>query len=177
VTVEALRRGDPEVLGDLLRDYGSELQGIAYLILGDRSEAEDVVSDTLLAALDGGASLREATALRSWLIRIATNRALRIRRRLVRIQLVPEIPERAAGQSIEQVERMTLLIELGNLPVRMRAAVVLHYYADLPVSAVAVAMGTSPNTVKTQLRLALERLRQSLSEEAPLVPHVEVGHV
>jgi DNA-directed RNA polymerase specialized sigma24 family protein len=58
VTVEALLRGDPEVLGDLLREYGSELQGIAWLILRDQAEAEDVVADTLLAALDRGSTLR-----------------------------------------------------------------------------------------------------------------------
>ncbi len=47
----------------------------------------------------------------------------------------------------------------------MRAVVALHYYADLPVQAVATSLGISPNTVKSQLRLALEHLRRDLGPE------------
>jgi DNA-directed RNA polymerase specialized sigma24 family protein len=48
----------------------------------------------------------------------------------------------------------------------MRAAVVLRYYADLPVEGVAAALGKSPNTIKAQLKTALERLRRTLGEPA-----------
>ena len=46
----------------------------------------------------------------------------------------------------------------------MRAAVVLRYYADLPVDEVAAALGKSPNTIKAQLQTALDRLRRSLAD-------------
>jgi DNA-directed RNA polymerase specialized sigma24 family protein len=65
VTVEALRRGEPEILADLLERHGREIQGVAYLILRDRAEAEDVLMDTLLTALERGASLRDPSALRA----------------------------------------------------------------------------------------------------------------
>ena len=42
MTVEALRRRRPETLADLLDAYGREIQTVAYLILRDRAEAEDV---------------------------------------------------------------------------------------------------------------------------------------
>jgi DNA-directed RNA polymerase specialized sigma24 family protein len=48
----------------------------------------------------------------------------------------------------------------------MRAAVVLRYYADLPVEEVAIALGKSPNTIKAQLQTALDRLRIALAEPA-----------
>jgi RNA polymerase sigma factor (sigma-70 family) len=48
----------------------------------------------------------------------------------------------------------------------MRAAVVLRYYADLPVEEVARALGKSPNTVKAQLQTALDRLRRALTDPA-----------
>ena len=54
MTVEALRRRRPETLGDLLEAYGRELQSVAYLILRDRAEAEDVVIETLLTAFERG---------------------------------------------------------------------------------------------------------------------------
>ena len=163
MTVEALRGHRPEVLGDLLERYGREIQGLAYLILRDRSAAEDVVVETLLIAFDRGDSLRDPDALRPWLLRIATNRALGIRRSGGRVVQLHVIPERATSDpDIE--ERLAMLSIVDRLPARMRAAVVLRYYADLPVRDVATALGTSENTVKTQLRQALERLRLALAE-------------
>ena len=53
---------------------------------------------------------------------------------------------------------------MDDLPPRTRAAVVLRYYADLPVEDVAAAMGTSVNTAKTQLREALAHLRRALAD-------------
>ena len=80
MTVEALRGGRPEVLADLLARHGREMHAVAFLILRDRAAAEDVVADSLLAALDHGHTLRDEAALRPWLLRIATNKALRAHR-------------------------------------------------------------------------------------------------
>ena len=163
MTIEALRGHRPEVLDDLLARYGRELQGVAYLVLRDRAAAEDVVVDTLLTALDHGDELRDPDALRAWLLRIATNRALGMRRsssRVVQLHVVPDRPARWADED----ERLTLLSCVDRLAPRMRAAVVLRYYADLSVRQVADAMGTSENTVKTQLREALEHMRAALAD-------------
>lgn len=56
MTVEALRRGEPHVLAELLEQYGREIQGVAYLILRNAADAEDVLMDTLLTALDRGSN-------------------------------------------------------------------------------------------------------------------------
>ena len=163
MTVEALRGHRPEVLEDLLERFGREIQGVAYLILRDRAAAEDVVVDTLLTALDRGDQLRDPAALRPWLLRIATNRALGVRRsssRVVQLHVLPDRPTRWTDEDA----RMTLLGCVDRLAPRMRAAVVLRYYADLSVREVAEALGTSENTVKTQLRESLEQMRRSLGD-------------
>src|SRR5215207_7472417 len=81
MTVEALRRRRPETLGALLETYGRELQSVAFLILRDRAEAEDVVIETLLTAFEKAGSIRDDRALPAWLLRVATNHALGVRRR------------------------------------------------------------------------------------------------
>ena len=73
MTVEALRRRRPETLGALLETYGRELQSVAFLILRDKAEAEDVVIETLLTAFEKAGSIRDDRALRAWLLRVATN--------------------------------------------------------------------------------------------------------
>jgi RNA polymerase sigma-70 factor (ECF subfamily) len=163
VSVEALQAGDPHVLGDLLDLYGQEIQSVAYLILRDRAAAEDVLVETLLSALDRARSLRDPNALRPWLLRIAANHALGRQRRDRRIRFISVVPD-VPSVDVDVTDRVTLLAGLDGLPTRTRAAVVLHYYADLSVAEVATAMGTSPNTVKTQLRTALQALRVALTE-------------
>lgn len=164
MTVEALRRRRPETLADLLEAYGREIKAVAYLIVRDRSEAEDIVVETLLTAFERGGSIRDERALRAWLLRVATNHALRTRRRTARIVGIDLLPDRPSGGDLgtESSERISLLAGVAELPPQMRAAVVLRYYADLSVEGVAEALGKSPNTVKAQLQTALDRLRGHL---------------
>lgn len=168
MTVEALRRRRPETLGDLLEAYGRELQAVAYLVLRDRADAEDVVVETLLTAFERGGSIRDERALRSWLIKVATNHALGRRRRSGRLVRLEIVPDRAARGDIgaDSATRLVLLDGIADLPLQMRAAVVLRYYADLSVDEVAAALGKSPNTIKAQLQTALDRLRSHLAEPA-----------
>ena len=165
MTVEALRRGSVDVLDVLLDEYGRELQRVAYLILRDAAAAEDVVADTLITALERGASLRDAGTLRPWLLRIAANHALQHRRRRVRIVQLDLLPESAdMRDQTDATDRTALWQGVGELPPRTRAAIVLHYYADLPVADVATALGVSANTVKTQLKSGLQHLRGALAD-------------
>jgi RNA polymerase sigma factor (sigma-70 family) len=166
MTVEALRSRRPETLGDLLGTYGRELQAVAYLILRDRGEAEDVVIESLLTAFEHGGSIRDERALRAWLLRVATNKALGGRRkasRLVRLDLSPD-QAGPGDMASTSSSRIVLLDGIAALPLQMRAAVVLRYYADLSVDEVATALGKSPNTIKAQLQTALDRLRVHLAE-------------
>lgn len=166
MTVEALRRHRPETLGDLLEAYGREIQAVAYLIVRDHAESEDIVVETLLTAFERGGSIRDERALRTWLLRVATNHALQRRRRAARIVPIDIVPDRAdEGDVVAQSsDRVALLAGIGELPTQMRAAVVLRYYADLSVEDVAATLGKSPNTIKAQLQTALDRLRGHLSE-------------
>jgi RNA polymerase sigma factor (sigma-70 family) len=88
-----------------------------------------------------------------------------MRRRTVRIvRLDPALDTAAASHESESVVRTALLRGLEELPPKMRAAVVLRYYADLTVDECARALGKSPNTIKAQLQEGLDRLRVQLAE-------------
>ena len=179
MVVQALRTRQPAVLEDLLATYGREIQAVAYLILRDRADAEDVVVETLIAALEHGPALRDEDALRAWLLRIATNRSLSMRRRSARVVRLEILPEMAALASSSD-SRVALLKGIADLPPKMRAAVVLRYYADLSVQECAGALGKSPNTVKAQLQEALDRLRAALggaSGEETTRKATEAGNV
>lgn len=164
---DLVRGGAPEALDVLLARFGDEVQSVAYLIVRDRLDAEDIMADTLITAWRKGRDLRDPAALRPWLLRIATNKALTHKRRQTRtVRLAEDVEYHAPDSTAQLATSMALSAAVAGLPREMRAAVVLHYYSDLPVEEVARALGKSPNTVKAQLRVALERLRGSYGENS-----------
>ena len=176
MTVQALRERRIDTLAGLLDAYGREIQGVAYLILRDRSLAEDVTIETLLTAVERGGSIRDEAAVRPWLLRVAANKALTVRRsgaRVINVAVLPDTMD-PGDLATDASDRVVLLQAVGRLPIQMRAAVVLRYYADLPVEGVAAALGKSPNTIKAQLKTALDRLRRSLAE--PAIRSGETSH-
>ncbi len=168
MTIEALRRRRPQTLAELLDSHGREIQAVAWLILRDRAAAEDIAIETLLTAFEKGGSIRDEAAVRPWLLRVATNKALAARRRDARVSAIDLIADRAAPGDFaaDSTGAIALLAGVDELPPAMRAAVVLRYYSDLSVEQVAAALGKSPNTIKAQLQTALDRLRRSLTDPA-----------
>lgn len=120
----------------------------------------------MVTAWRKGSELRDPNALGAWLLRIATRHALTRQRRIgATLPLLPEQAARLTGAAAPSIDGVALRDALATLPPRMRAAVVLHYYADLTVDGVANALERSPNTIKSQLREGLAQLRVRLSEE------------
>jgi len=162
-----LRARRPGVVADLLAEYGAAIGGVAYLIVRDAADAEEIVMDTIEAAWRQADKLRDDAALRSWLLRIATRHALTRRRRHRTTQpLEQAVSQPGPAWGEPSLDRLIIAEALSALPGRMRAAVALHHYAGLTVPETAQAMGTSENTIKTQLRDGMARLRLAL--EAPL---------
>lgn len=122
--------------------------------------------ETLLTAFERGGEIRDERALRAWLLRVATNQALGRRRKIARLVRLDLSPDSAGPGDLasESTTRLSLLDGVDSLPTQMRAAIVLRYYADLPVEEVAATLGKSPNTIKAQLQTALDRLRSHLAE-------------
>jgi len=148
----------------LLDEYGRLLQGVAFHILRNHADAEEVVIDAMLTAWERIGSLRDPGALRAWLLRIAARHALARRRRA---RPSHELLDETAAMTIDEADpdRIALAVALGDLPPRMRACLSLHYYAGLSVPETASVLGISPNTAKFHLKAGLERLREALDIE------------
>jgi RNA polymerase sigma-70 factor (sigma-E family) len=141
-------------------ERGSRLLATAVLITQDRALAEDLVQTALLKAW------------RHW-HRIDTSPEAYVRRTMVHTYVtwwrrrwngeVPTeaLPETGHGCGHATADlRSDLREALRRLPRRQRAVVVLRFYEDLTEVQAAAALGISPNTVKSQTRVALQRLRE-----------------
>ncbi|MGH9128465.1 MAG: RNA polymerase sigma factor, partial [Acidimicrobiales bacterium] len=156
-------RADTLLVACFERDYTS-LQRLAFLILGDRDLAEDVVQEAFLRTFTGWHRLRDTERAGAYLRSGVVNMCLtRIRRRNVEqrsnaaVSVRPDRPR--PGDQPEEAGgaawlASTVLEAVRELPPRQRAAVVLRYYADLSEAEMAAALGCAPGTVKSQLAKA-----------------------
>ena len=146
----------------------------AYLLTGDRGLAEDLVQSTLTKAYVARSRVLRAGSPEAYLRRIlVTTHGRSFRRRRVREDLTPNVPENAA-RADDVAVRHDLVRAVAALPARQRAVVVLRYLEDRPEAEVAQVLGCSVGTVKSQASRALTALRAhpALREQA-LTPEVD----
>jgi len=135
------------------------LLAAARLILRDDADARDVVQTTSEIALRRLSSLRQPERLLSWLLTIQTREAFRMRRRMKRFVTTSHLPDIPSPSGVDD-SVIALRQAVGDLPLRMRTAVVIHHMVGLSVAETASAMGISENSVKSELKVGLERLRE-----------------
>ena len=141
---------------------------LAGFILGDAREAEDATQDALARAWRQRSSLRSLDSAQAWFDRILVNVCrdrLRRRRPRVRWADVDEgLPSPAADPFAALVARDAVLGAIAGLPIDQRIVLVLRYWADLPVDAIADRLGVPAGTVKSRLHYALRAIRAALAD-------------
>jgi RNA polymerase sigma-70 factor, ECF subfamily len=170
--VERCRSGDLGAFEELYRAHAGKLFSVACRMLGNPTDAEDLLQEIFLSAhrkLDG---FRGEAALGTWLYRLATNHCLDyLRSRAARTNQVTDALEDDAGpfepgaQTLAEqtVAKMDLERALARLPEGCRAAFILHDVQGLEHKEVAQALGIAEGTSKSQVHKARLRLRALLS--------------
>ena len=171
--VERCRRGDLAAFEELYRAHAGKLFSVACRLLGNPTDAEDLLQEIFLSAhrkLDG---FRGESALSTWLYRLATNHCLDfLRSRAARTnQLTDTLDDEVGhfdagrqGLAEQTVTKMDLERALARLPEGCRAAFVLHDVQGLEHREVAEALGIAEGTSKSQVHKARLRLRTLLSK-------------
>lgn len=138
------------------------------LAFGDPEAAADAVQDAFVQAHRHWRRIHRYDRPDRWIRRVAVNRMLNERRRRGRAdaltQRLAALPARGDEWADGPEERMVLVEAIAGLPPGQRLALALHHLADLPVAAVADALGVSEGTVKSQLHDARRALADRLGE-------------
>lgn len=159
--VEAARRGDRAAFGRLFRAFAPLVHGV-LLARVRPAEAEDLMQDVFVAALERLDALRDGAALGGWLCAIARNRAAdhhRARRELV------ELPEELGRADADRAEAERILRAIHGLPEAYRETLVLRLVEGLTGPEIAEQVGLTPESVRVNLHRGMKLLRDKLGLE------------
>ena len=170
--VEGLRRDDRECLASIYDLYAGLAYGLALRTLGSQAEAEDVVQESFLALWRQAEGIDPARGIRSYLLSVVHNKTVdRLRRRGRRAEVALDLDAPIAAKEPDpqeqvgrQLEAETVRAALMELPQEQRAAVTMTYFGGMTINEAATQLGVPLGTVKSRLRLAMNRLRLILSE-------------
>ena len=153
-----------------------ELYGVSYRrllgqligVTGSVAEAEDVVQEAFVRALDHPARVLGADNPEAWLRTVAVNLARSRWRRAQRlVGLAPRLVEQPSEGDPDS--SLVLLQALRKLPAGQREVIALHHLADLTVDQVAATLGLPSGTVKARLSRGRAALSTLLVTEGPHV--------
>jgi RNA polymerase sigma-70 factor (ECF subfamily) len=162
----AALQGDREAFDMVIRSASRNLFAIAYGILQNREEAEDVVQDTFVKAWKSRWRVRDADKLPAWLSTIARHRA----RDLARKRRPEPLPAdfESTGPSGFQGEGQIADLDgevrsaLAQLPELHRAAVTLRYFEELDYGTIEQTLGLTNGALRGILGRALCLMRKRL---------------
>lgn len=172
--IAAMQQGDERALGALYDRWSARVHSLALAMLKNPAEAEEITEETFWQAWRQAARYdAQRGEAGSWLMIIARSRILdrlRFKRRRPEEQL-DEIVLRAVPSDEATPEEHASLSERGqavrramsSLPGDQREALTLAYFGGLSQSEIAEKCGLPLGTVKTRMRLGMNRLRDSLS--------------
>jgi len=158
----------------LFRRHVAAVAGIATRLLGRREDAEDIVQDTFATALESLSALRDAGAVRAWLVQIAVRKAhRRFRRRKIARALgldratddaTLELLASDAADGEARAELRGVDRALAELPVAERMAWMLRHIEGESLEGVASACGCSLATAKRRIARADARVRTHVED-------------
>jgi len=179
LVVRRMASGDAAALGEFYDRWSAEAYAIAISIVRVAQDAEEVVADAFWQAWSQASRFDASRGqVRSWVFSIARSRALDklksvSRRREEQLEAAPlELlaHEGKADDRLVEEERIGAVTRaLSDLPVVQREALEMAYFGGLSQSEIADCTGLTLGTVKTRIRLGMQKLREQLAPEGRTV--------
>lgn len=181
--VNAARAGDAAAWEAIVRDHQTPVFRLAYLILADRADAEDVAQDAFIRAHKHLDKFDLERSLRPWLLSIVANLARNRRRSLGRYWAAiqkyvwSEPPPATEADFTTQFNRAhDLWLAVRRLRPPEQEIIYLRFFLDLTVAEAAATLEVAPGTVKSRLNRALQQLRGVIAADFPDLMPARLSH-
>ena len=174
--VSLSRQGDVSAWAEVVSAHQQAVFRLAYLLLGDPDDAEDITQETFIRAYYALGRFDVQRPLRPWLLSIAANLARNRRRSIGRYlnflqRLGREGPQPAAlahtdhGPVSHRDESKLLWQAVRQLSSSDQEIIYLRYYLDMPEAEMSATLRVAAGTVKSRLHRALNRLKQVIQRD------------
>ncbi len=176
--VQRFVSGDSAAFAEIVARYRQKLYSVAYRVLGNHLDADEVVQETFVRIYHRRKELADVTNFTSFLIRIATNYAIDLLRKKrghtqtsdealltgeVQLELARGV--RTPTELFEDKEVMAeVLMALEQLPPRQKITAILHDIKGFTKSEIAEALGCPEATVRSNLHIARAKLKKALKK-------------
>jgi RNA polymerase sigma-70 factor (ECF subfamily) len=159
---------------ELFTKYYSMLCVIAYDYVKDKSLAEEMVGDTFLAIWEKRDSIVDTPAIKYYLIKSTQNTCLQyIRKKKLETQSIHSVPtekliawsdDYPLGRLFEKEISDIIEQTVQSFPPQIQKVFLLSRFSEMTYSQIARILNVSENTIKTQIKIALSRLRDALKD-------------
>ena len=182
--VERLKSGDADAFDQFVTKFASDVFALAFRLTHDREDANDIVQETFLSAVNGIASFRGDAELKTWLFRITLNHARnrfrwwKRRRRdrtislddafgdghLTEFDRIPDEHRDPETEMLIRERQAAIFRELANLPHSFREAVILCDVEGFSYDEIAGMLDIGIGTVKSRIARGRGALRERLRD-------------
>ena len=176
--ISLIAQSQEEALNQLYDRYNRLVFSLALAIIDDRATAEEITLDVFMRVWQKAGTYRADQAkVSTWLTHIARHHAIDVlRRRAVRadqyaVDLEDALPQQKASEDDPQEsaelaqQRQRVQAALNHLPQDQKQALILAYFNGYTQSEIADMLKQPLGTIKTRLRLAMQKLRDFLQDE------------
>lgn len=157
---------DKDAFCDSVRQYERSMYALAYSIVRNEADAEEVISEAIYRAFCHLDTLKNDHAFKPWILRIVHNTALETVRKHTKEVHMEQLPDIAVDSGESDITtRVFLRAAVERLKQPYRTVVVLFYYENLSASKIAQITSTNAVSVRQQLSRARKMLREILEED------------
>lgn len=179
--IQSMKQGNKEAFDQIYERYCNQILRMAYLIVGNRADSEDIMQETFIKCYLHCRELKNDSGFRSWLYQILTRTAWSYGRKAAREYPDDETiqkAERTDGVStldiiIDKERNHELFAAIEKMDIKYRTIIVYYYYNQMSTKEIAAACNCLEGTVKSRLFTAREKLKKYLQKAQKEVDHYE----
>ncbi len=175
--------GDKDALERFYEKYSTQVFSLARYMLKDEAIAEEITQDVFLAVWQKAGTFKAARGSpKGWLMSIAHHRVIdhtraakraragmdRMAQEMVSMEKLYQV--RTEDEAFKRIERQEIAKALQTIPEAQRTVILMSYFQGYSQSEIAEILDSPLGTVKTRIRLGMQKLRAIFKNEAALSP-------